>query len=43
MSVVLSLLVGTSPAIGRWLSMSRILFFLPLFLLGPRLVDQISE
>lgn len=42
LSVALALLAGTSPTIGSWLSISRILFFLPLFLSGPWLVDQIT-
>ncbi|WP_417235179.1 acyltransferase family protein [Arthrobacter sp.] len=42
LSLVLALLAGLSPNIGSWLSISRILFFLPLFLLGPWLVDHIS-
>lgn len=43
LSVVLALLAGMSPDIGSWLSLSRIMFFLPLFLVGPWLVDKISE
>lgn len=41
-SVALSLLAGFSPSIGGFLSLSRVLFFLPMFLIGPWLVDQIS-
>lgn len=43
LSLILALLAGLSPNIGSWLSISRVLFFLPLFLLGPWLVDHISE
>lgn len=42
-SVLLSLLAGLTPSIGGFLSLSRVLFFLPMFLLGPWLVDRISE
>jgi fucose 4-O-acetylase-like acetyltransferase len=42
-SVVLSLLAGLTPSIGGFLSLSRVLFFLPMFLVGPWLVDRISE
>lgn len=42
LSVVLALLAGMSPSIGSWLSISRILVFLPLFLIGPWLVDQVT-
>ncbi|MBM6621204.1 acyltransferase family protein [Micrococcaceae bacterium RIT802] len=42
LSVVLAMLAGLSPSIGSWLSISRILFFLPLFVLGPWLVDHVS-
>lgn len=42
LSLVIALLAGLSPDIGSWLSMSRILFFLPLFLAGPWLVDQVT-
>lgn len=42
LSLLLSLLAGLSPQIGSWLSISRIFFFLPLFLMGPWLVEQIT-
>lgn len=42
-SVVISLLAGLTPSIGDFLSLSRVLFFLPMFLIGPWLVDRISE
>ncbi|NKX56492.1 acyltransferase family protein [Arthrobacter mobilis] len=38
----LALAAGLSPQIGGFLSLSRILVFLPLFLAGPWIVDRIS-
>ncbi|MFT4469763.1 acyltransferase family protein [Arthrobacter sulfonylureivorans] len=42
-AVVVALLAGLSPAIDGFLSLSRILVFLPVFLAGPWIVDRVSE
>ncbi|MEV7648841.1 acyltransferase family protein [Arthrobacter sp. NPDC089319] len=42
-AVVVALLAGLSPAIDGFLSLSRILVFLPIFLAGPWIVDRVSE
>jgi fucose 4-O-acetylase-like acetyltransferase len=42
LAVLLALAAGLSTEIGGFLSLSRILYFLPMFLLGPWLVDRIS-
>lgn len=42
-AIVLSLVAGLSPAIDGWLSLSRIMVFLPLFLAGPWIVDSVSR
>jgi fucose 4-O-acetylase-like acetyltransferase len=42
LAVLLALAAGLSPNIDGFLSLSRVLYFLPMFLLGPWLVDRIS-
>jgi fucose 4-O-acetylase-like acetyltransferase len=42
LAVLLALAAGLSSSIDGFLSLSRILYFLPMFLLGPWLVDRIS-
>lgn len=42
LAVLLTLLAGLAHDIGGFLSLSRVLHFLPVFLLGPWLVDKIS-
>ncbi|NMR31276.1 hypothetical protein HGO92_16515 [Arthrobacter sp. SF27] len=41
-TILLALLAGLSPDIGGYLSLSRILVFLPIFLAGPWVIDKIS-
>lgn len=41
-AVLIALLAGLSPHIGGFLSLSRILVFLPMFLAGPWIVEKIS-
>ncbi|MCG2622258.1 hypothetical protein LVY72_10035 [Arthrobacter sp. I2-34] len=41
-AVVLALAAGLSPDIGGFLSLSRILVFLPLFLAGPWIVERVA-
>ncbi len=41
-ALAVALLAGLSPHIGGLLSLSRIAFFLPLFVAGPWLVDRVS-
>jgi fucose 4-O-acetylase-like acetyltransferase len=42
LAVLVALLAGLSPNIGGFLSLSRILVFLPMFLAGPWLIDKID-
>ncbi|MGF9663090.1 acyltransferase family protein [Arthrobacter crystallopoietes] len=42
-AVLLALAAGLSSDFDGFLSLSRVLYFLPMFLLGPWLVDRISE
>jgi fucose 4-O-acetylase-like acetyltransferase len=42
-AVVLALLAGMSPEVGGFLSLSRVLVFLPLFLAGPWIVEQVAR
>ncbi|WP_372699805.1 acyltransferase family protein [Arthrobacter sp. JSM 101049] len=42
LTLLIALLAGLSPHIGSWLSLSRVLFFLPLFVAGPYLVDLVA-
>jgi fucose 4-O-acetylase-like acetyltransferase len=42
LAVLVALLAGLSPNIGGFLSLSRILVFLPMFLAGPWLIDKIA-
>jgi fucose 4-O-acetylase-like acetyltransferase len=42
-ALVVALLAGMSPSIGSLLSLSRIAFFLPLFIAGPRIVDLVAR
>jgi fucose 4-O-acetylase-like acetyltransferase len=42
-TIGIALIAGMSPRIDGFLSLSRILVFLPLFLVGPWLVDKVSE
>lgn len=41
-ALLVALLAGLSPHIGGFLSLSRILVFLPMFLAGPWLIDKIA-
>lgn len=41
-ALCVALVAGLSPQVGGWLSIARILYFLPLFVFGPWLVEQIS-
>lgn len=42
-ALAVALLAGLSPKIGGFLSLSRIAFFLPLFVAGPWLVDRVGQ
>lgn len=42
-ALAVALLAGLSPRIGEFLSLSRIAFFLPLFVAGPWVVDQVAR
>lgn len=42
LALAVALVAGLSPRLGGFLSLSRILFFLPMFVAGPWIVDQVS-
>lgn len=41
-ALAVALLAGASPRVGEFLALSRIAYFLPLFVAGPWLVDRVS-